>query len=57
MSVFPLPPHWSETSLLKPDGSRVTVIEGRDYLIIKAISDVLNFSISPLPYKGWGPVS
>ncbi|XP_063875886.1 uncharacterized protein LOC135108651 [Scylla paramamosain] len=56
MSVFPLPPHWSETVWLKPDGSRESVIEGRDYLIIKAISDVLNFSINPLPYKGWDPV-
>ncbi|XP_063875200.1 uncharacterized protein LOC135108304 [Scylla paramamosain] len=57
MSVYPIPPHWNQIYRLGPDGSRVTVVTGRDYLIAKAVSDVLNFSMDLLPYEGWDRVS
>lgn len=55
MTVISLPPHWSEVSRAGPDGSQVSTYMGRDYLIMKAISETLNFSINPL--KGWDIVS
>ena len=57
LTWIPLTPYWMVIKRPGPNGTEVTTFSGREYWIMENIAPILNFSLNPLPYTGWDPVS
>ncbi|XP_063875821.1 uncharacterized protein LOC135108590 [Scylla paramamosain] len=53
LTWLPLTPYFTEVKQQGPDGKQISTYRGREYLIITAMGDALNFSPNPLPFEGW----
>ncbi|XP_071533998.1 LOW QUALITY PROTEIN: ionotropic receptor 21a [Panulirus ornatus] len=49
MSVWPFSPYWMEVEETAPNGTKVSKLTGRAYIILETIAQNLNFSINVLP--------
>ncbi|XP_071526957.1 ionotropic receptor 21a-like [Panulirus ornatus] len=54
VTTQPWPPYWVEEEEEAPDGTTVKKYSGSDYLILKTISEALNFTPSVIPTSSWG---
>ncbi|XP_071526951.1 ionotropic receptor 93a-like [Panulirus ornatus] len=53
VAILPWPPYWDEVMEKAPNGTLIKKYSGSDYLVLKAISEVLNFVIATLPITDW----